>query len=105
MPPRIDYVGNCIRATERQGLVPIMVTLAMNDIPFRLDQTGGYCMVLVITRESDDLELGIINDGGPWWLVVSDPEDENGEEDDVILRDPDVNVAVSRAAAWERGEI
>lgn len=61
-----DYFERCVTATEQQNLVPVMCRLAMNDIPFRLEQTGGFTMVIVVPREKDTRELWITEEDGSW---------------------------------------
>lgn len=105
MPPQIDYVGKCISATIRQGLSEVMACLALADIPFRLEQTGGWCMVLMVPRPKDNRELGIIVDDGPWWVCERVWNDEIDDFDEIERVRGDRDMCMPAIRKWHRGEV
>lgn len=48
-----DYDNACHHAALHQGLAPIALRLAAANIPFTVDQTGGYCMAIGIYLTTD----------------------------------------------------
>jgi hypothetical protein len=47
------YNNSCYRAALHQGLAPIALRLAAANIPFTVDQTGGFCMTVGVYLTPD----------------------------------------------------
>jgi hypothetical protein len=106
-----DYNAACREATTAQGLDPVVEALEDEGIDYRVDQTGGWTMVVVVPL-ADGAWLGINEDGvpGDGWFVCHymGEEDAEGEE---VTRDggvehvqAEVAVALYAAGVRENGD-
>lgn len=61
----VDYDVACARYASDQGLDPIGTILTLSGIPWNLEQTGGFCMVINVEHDHPDLYL---------WLTAWEPD-------------------------------
>ena len=81
---RLSYNGQCAAAASAQGLDPITASLRKVGVKHRVEQTGGFTMVVVVDH-GDAGVWAVINDGAFYavWL----PEkawDQGGEEGESV---------------------
>jgi hypothetical protein len=67
----MNYDEACAAATADQGLQPIIDTLTAAGLPHQVEQTGGFCMVVVIPLDEGQTSFLNIVDaynyfGEPW---------------------------------------
>ena len=89
----MTYAEGCAHAATAQGLDPITEALRAAGIPHRVDQTGGFCMVVrVPLTEADTVylcatagEVGGTCDVGMYW---DDCPEWHGEGQDLAFNLP-----------------
>lgn len=59
-----DYDADCRTAATRQGLDPLTEALAAANVPHTVEQTGGFCMAVVVPAA----------DGGTYAAISDHPE-------------------------------
>lgn len=57
----MNYQDACIDAATRQGLDPLTDELQRTQVPHRVEQTGGFTMVVVVPVR--DGVIAVVNDG------------------------------------------
>lgn len=88
----MSYDEACAHAAIDQGLRPMVSRLTLEKISFRVDQTGGFTMVIFVPV-ANGKEIGITKEDG-WFLCLYDlsiPDDEG----DVLHLDASTDQAVS----------
>ena len=77
------YAAACIAAATQQGLDPVTERLHLETIHYEVEQTGGFCMVVVVPDRGDEVGVwGITEDEPGTYLLCYYPENtwnEGGE--------------------------
>lgn len=63
-----SYEARCAYATTNQGLDPVVERLTAEGFPVEVEQTGGFCMVAVVTM--GERVYCVTQDGGTYHLGV-----------------------------------
>lgn len=88
----MDYDEQCAHAAHAQGLTPVLERLTRERVTHRLDQTGGWTMVVAVPCP-DGREVTVINDG-PWLVTEYDYASEPDDEGFELLTSDDFEAAI-----------